>query len=107
MSSGMEDASLLVDTLYIDAKQLFEDVEFLIEVERLATENPRTSEGGATNHDGINAVGLESLVGFVEIMDVAITYNRNMYARIALYFAYQRPVGIACVHLTAGATVNG
>ena len=103
----MEDASFLVYTFYIDAKQLFENIELLIKVEFFATEYPRTSEGGTTYHDGIYSVGLESLVGLVETMYIAITYNRNMYARVALYFAYQRPVGISCVHLAAGATVDG
>ena len=29
----MEDTSLLVDTFYVDAKEFFEDVEFLVEGE--------------------------------------------------------------------------
>ena len=103
----MEDASFLVYTFYIDAKQLFENIELLIKVELFATENPRTAEGGATNHDGIYTVGLKCLVGLVKIVNVAITYNRNMYLGVALHLANQRPVGLARVHLTACATVNG
>ena len=30
-----------------------------------------------------------------------------MYARVALDFSNQSPVGIACVHLTAGTPMNG
>ena len=99
VSSGVEDASLLVDTFHIDAKEFFEDIEFLVEIEFFATEDPRTAEGGAPDHHGIHAIGVESLIGLVKRMDVTISYNRNMDARVALHFANQRPVGVACVHL--------
>ena len=66
MATGREDASLLVDALYVDAKKFFEDVEFRVEIEIFATEDPRTAKGGTTYHDGIDAVSVESFVSFVE-----------------------------------------
>ena len=99
VSSGVEDASLLIDTFHIDTQEFFEDVEFLVECQLLTTEDPRAAEGGASDHHGIHAVCVESLIGLIERMDVTITYNRNMYARVALHLTNQGPVGIACVHL--------
>ena len=66
VTTGMEDASLLVDALHIDAKQLFEDIQFLVEIEVFPTEDPRTAKGGASDHHGIHTVFIESLVGLVE-----------------------------------------
>ena len=66
VSSGVEDASLLVDALYIDAQQLFENIEFGVEIEVLGFSTvqivaylfkyPGASEGGTTYHDSIHTV---------------------------------------------------
>ena len=37
MSASVEDASLLVDTLHVDAQQLFENIEFGVEIEVFCT----------------------------------------------------------------------
>ena len=50
---------------------------------------------------------LESPAGFLGGGDIAISDNRNTDAGIALYLANERPVGLAGVHLTAGAAVDG
>ena len=118
MATGMEDAAefgglpfgahlLRIAAFDVDAQLFFQDVNLFAEREFLTTEYPRTSEGGATNHDGIDAIGVESLVGIVQRLDVAIANDGDMDARIALYFTDEGPIGIAGVHLTAGATMNG
>ena len=82
MSSGVEDASLLVDTLYIDAQQLFENVEFGVEIEvpvvclvqivAYLFKYPGAPEGGTTYHDGIHAIFVEGSFGLFGRGDVAI-----------------------------------
>ena len=99
VATGVEDAALLVNALHVDTQEFFKDVELIVEIESFATEDPRTAEGGPAYHHGIDTVGIKGCVGLVEGMNVTITYNRNMYARVALHFANQCPVGIACVHL--------
>ena len=107
VTAGVQDATLLVDTLHVDAQQFLKDVEFLVEVEVLATEYPRTAEGGPAYHHCIDAVCIEGHISLVEGVNVTITYNRNMYARVTLHLADECPVSIACVHLRAGPSVNG
>lgn len=91
VATGVEDASFLVDAGDIDTQLFDEDVQFGVEVENhgdraavlreLRTvrpvpmilveviaylfEYPRTAEGGATNHDGIDAIGVEGLLGLL------------------------------------------
>ena len=66
VSSGMQDASLLVYPFNIDAQQLFEDVEFGVEIEVFCAslvqivaylfKYPGAPEGGTTYHDSIHTV---------------------------------------------------
>ena len=119
MATGVENGTLLDSEVGIaglpgegqafdiDAQLVLKDVDFLIERQRLATEDPGTAEGGATYHDGIDAIAVEGCIGFVERGDIAVAYYRNMYARIAFYFADERPVGLTGVHLRACAAMNG
>ncbi len=118
MATGMQDAAefgglsfgahlLRIATFDVDAQLFFQDVNLFAECEFLATEYPRTSEGGATNHDGIDAISVEGFVCLVQRLNVAIANDGDMDAGIALYFTDEGPIGIACVHLTAGATMNG
>ena len=107
MTAGVENAPRFINSLNIDAELLFEDVKFLVERKGLTTEQPRTTEGGAPNHDGIDAVAVESSIGLSNGMDIAIANNGNVDAGIALHLANERPVGLARIHLTAGATVDG
>ena len=114
----MQDAAHLVDTLHIDAQLLLQDFELLVETETLIhlspideiayfLEYPRSSERGTSHHDGIYAITLEGLLGTLGRRDVAIADDGYMYAWIALHLAYQCPVGLASVHLAAGASVDG
>ena len=107
MTTRMQDATILVDALYIDAQLFFQDVNLLVECQLLSAENPRTAKCGATNHHGIDAIGIERLVGIVQRLDVAIANDRNMDVGILLDFANQRPIGFARVHLTTGTAMNG
>ncbi len=66
VSSGVEDASFLVDTLHVDAQQLFENIEFGVEIEVFCAsliqivaylfKYPGAPEGGTTYHDSIHTV---------------------------------------------------
>ena len=59
VSSGMQDASLLVYPFNIDAQQFFEDVEFgasLIQIVAYLFKYPGAPEGGTTYHDSIHTV---------------------------------------------------
>ena len=119
MATGVENGTLLdgeigvagltgeAYALDVDAQLLLEDVDFLVERQGLATENPGTAKSGATYHDGIDTIAVESLIGLVERGDIAVAYNGNMYARVALHFANERPVGLTGVHLRACAAMNG
>ena len=72
----MEYAAVLVDAFHVDAELFFEYVNLAVEVERevLRTsveivahllEYPRASEGGASHHNGIHAVVVESALGIL------------------------------------------
>ena len=91
VATGMEDTSLLVDTSNIDAQLFDKDIQFGVEVKnhgdraavlrRLCTdrpvplilieiiahlfEDPWASEGGATYHDGIYAIGIEGCLSLL------------------------------------------
>ena len=119
MATGVENGTLLdgevavagltgeAYALDVDAQLLLEDVDFLVERQGLATENPGAAEGGTTYHDGIDTIAVEGKVGLVERGDIAVAYNRNMYARVALHLANEGPVGLTGVHLRACAAMNG
>ena len=68
---------------------------------------PRPSEGGTPHHNGIHTIALEALLSTLGCGDVAIADDRDVHSGIAFYFAYQGPVGLACVHLTTGAAMYG
>ena len=115
----MEDASLLVDTLHIEAEEFFEDVEFLVEGEtgglgRIRViqivadffEDPGAPEGGTAYHDGIDTVVVESRLGLLCRSDVAIADNGDMDAGVALHLTDEGPISSAGVHLTAGSAVD-
>ena len=56
---------LRVAALYVDTQLLLQDVNLLVERQLTATEKPRTTEGGTTHHNGINAILVESMVSIV------------------------------------------
>ena len=93
--------------LNVDAQLLFQYIDFLVECQRLLAEEPRLTEGGAAYHDGIYAILVEGTVGISQRLDVAIADDGDMDARILLYLANQRPVGLTGIHLAARATMDG
>lgn len=99
VTTGVQYATVFVESLYVDVKLLKEDIYLLVEGELFTREEPRASEGGATYHDGIHSVAVECLVGLVERADVTVAYYRDVDSWVALYLAYEGPVGFACVHL--------
>ena len=98
---------LRVAALDVDAQLLLQDVNLLVERQLTATEEPRTAKGGATHHNGIDTIVLKVAVGIVQRLDVTITDNGNVDARITLHLADESPVSLAGVHLAACATVDG
>lgn len=111
-------AAVLVDALNVDAQLFEQDVELAVEGERRVfgttveqvahlLEYPWAAEGGASYHDGIHSVAVEGVACLLGSADVAVADDGDVYARIALHLAYQRPVGFARVHLGTCASVNG
>ena len=67
---------------------------------------PRATKRSTTNHHGIYAILLEALFGALGSGDIAIADDGDMNAGIALDLSDEGPVGFACVHLAAGATMD-
>ena len=118
MAACVQNAAVFINALNVDAQLFEQDVELAVECERRVfgtavehvahfLEYPWAAEGGASYHHGIHSVAVEGVACLFGSADVAIAYYRDMYARIALHLAYQRPVGIARVHLGARSAVNG
>ena len=118
MAACVQDAALLVDAFHVDAQLLFQHVQLLVEVEAVVHhividiiaylfEDPRTAKGGAAHHDGIHAIAFEGRLGLLGRGDVAVADDGDVDARVALHLANQGPVGLAGVHLCAGAAVDG
>ena len=107
MTACMQNATILVDALYVDTQLFFKDVNLLVKGQFLPAENPGTAKGGTTNHHGIDAKSVKRSVRIIQRLDVAITNNGNMDVGILLHFANQSPVCLARVHLTTGAPMNG
>lgn len=118
MAACVQYAAVFVNALNVDAQLFEQDVELAVECERRVfgtaveqvahlLEYPWAAEGGTSYHHGINAVAVEGVACLFGSADVAIADNRDVDARIALHLAYQRPVGIARVHLGTCTSVNG
>ena len=117
MATGVENASILVDALDIDAELLFQKVDFLIHGQWGGTgiveiitdflENPWPSEGGAANHHRIYAVSLKSKLGFFRGRNIAVADDWDMNAGIVLHLSDEAPVSFSGVHLATGSSVDG
>ena len=132
VATCVEDAAVFIDAGDVYAELLLEDVELGIEGEgRLGDkiaenggcgdviaggwgdvipyllENPGTTEGGTTNHDGIHTIAVEGLAGIIGGSDVTIADDGDVYAGVVFHFADEGPVGTASVHLGTGATMDG
>ena len=69
--------------------------------------HPRCSEGGTSNHHGIDSEAVEGVFDIIRRLDIAIPDNRDVDALIVFHLTDQRPVGLTRVHLTTGSSVNG
>ena len=107
MTACVQDATILVDTFYVDAQLFFQYVNLLVECQLLPAEYPRTAKRGSANHDGIDAVCVECSVSIVQRLDVAIADDGDMDVGILLDFANQCPVSLTCLHVTTCAAMNG
>jgi len=70
-------------------------------------EEPWGTEGSAADHDGIDAVAVETFSCALGRTYVPVTYNRYAHARVSFDFADEGPIGFAAVHLRAGTAVDG
>ena len=94
MTASVEDATILVNALHIDAELLLQEVDFLIHRQWGGTciveiitdflEYPRSAEGGSANHHGIHVIAIEGKLGFLRSGDVTIADDRDVDARIVL-----------------------
>ncbi|CDA55788.1 unknown [Prevotella sp. CAG:604] len=117
MATGVENASVLVDALDIDAELLFQKVDFfihgqwgctgIVEIITDFLENPRSSEGGATYHYCIHAIAVEGKFGFFRGRNIAVADDWDMNAGIVLHLSDEAPVGFSRVHLATGSAVDG
>ena len=65
------------------------------------------AEARAAHHDPVHAVAVEHLLRALRGIDVAVADDGNVHPGIVLDFADEGPVGLALVHLAAGAAVDG
>lgn len=118
VAACVQNATVFVDALNVDAQLFEQNVELAVECERRVfgtaveqvahlLEYPWAAEGGASYHHGINAIAVEGVACLLGSADVAVADDGDVYARVALHLAYQRPVGIARVHLCTCASVYG
>ena len=104
----------------IDAVQHFpaEDIHFPVERQRWEFfagfyimlhffEYPGASEAGTSDHDGIYPIEVKTFFGTLRCGYISIADDRNMYARILLYLAYQGPIRFTGIHLCTCASVDG
>ena len=117
MTASVEDATILVNALHIDAELFLQEVDFLIHRQWGCTriveiitdflEYPRSAEGGSANHHGIHAIAIEGKLGFLRSGDVTIADDRDVDARIVLHLSDEAPVCLARVHLASGSAMDG
>ena len=70
-------------------------------------EDPRVSVSRTSDHYRVDSISVEIFLCLLRGVDVSITYYRYMHARVFLHLSDERPVGLACIHLAAGASVDG
>ena len=121
----MDDAFALVVTAPLDRGEdvFFEDGDFLLKTSRPRDprsprrtrifeslfhfgEEPGGTEGSATDHDGIDAVTVETLACAFGRTYVPVPYNRYVHTRVGFDFTDEGPIGFAAVHLRAGTAVD-
>ena len=118
MAARVQYAAILVDALHVDVQLLKQQVDLAVSGERRVgrtsvehvahlLEYPRTAERGATYHHRIHAVAVERVARLLGRADVAVADDGDVYARVALHLADERPVGVARVHLCARSAVYG
>ena len=69
-------------------------------------EEPGGTEGGTTDHDGIDAVLFETFLGAFGGGDISVSDDGDVDSGVIFHFADQGPIGIAAIHLRTGATVD-
>ena len=70
-------------------------------------EDPGMAKAGTAHHDAVYAVALKSFLRFLCTVDVSITYYRYVHAGVLFHGTDEGPVGLALVHLAAGAAMDG
>ena len=70
-------------------------------------EYPWRTYRSSSHHHGIHAIKLKTFFQSFRGGNVAIADDRDINARISLYLCYQRPIGIAGIHLATCTTMDG
>lgn len=69
-------------------------------------EEPWGTEGGTTDHDGIDAVLFETFLGAFGCRHISVSDDGDVDSGTVFDFPDKGPIGIAAIHLAAGATVD-
>ena len=118
MSADVQDATSFVQSLHALHHLLLQDVEIPTESllgQRLArrevmfhlAEDPGAADAASANHYAVYAIVVEALFALLGGHHVAVANDGDRHAWVALHLANQAPVGLACVHLRTGATMDG
>ena len=69
-------------------------------------EEPGGTEGGTTDHDGIDTVFIETFLGAFGGGDISVSDDGDVDSGTVFDFPDKGPIGIAAVHLRTSATVD-
>ena len=109
----MQYAAILINALHVYAQHLLQDIDFIVQGESAVAsvgnlpEYPRSSECRAPNHYSVDTILIELLPCRLIVDDITVSYYRDMYFRVVPDLAYERPVGIAGIHLAPRASMDG
>lgn len=70
-------------------------------------EDPRAAYASPTDHYGVYAIVLETLLAYLGGSHVAIPDDRDLHARVIFYGTDQGPIRLARVHLRPCTSVDG
>ena len=113
MPTGMDATFAFVVSAPGDRSQdvLFEDSDFVGHCLRRRQpfhfgEEPGGTEGGTTDHDGIDTVFIETFFSAFGGGDISVSDDGDVDSGTVFDFPDKGPIGIAAIHLAAGATVD-
>ena len=72
MTTGVQDAPVFVDTLYVNSQLLLQDINFLVEGQWLTAEQPRTAERGPSYHHAIDTIFFKGGISLSQRVNIAV-----------------------------------